>query len=170
MDSDRGESCQRHRKANQSANSRQVGGDPRSSFGGIEIGNRLKNSEDSLSSHKNNVRSVSSHKNSVHNVSCHRTEPVQNGLLKCFYTNTDFVIKKRSELFSVKAREGADIVCIKETLPENHSSRTEPVELQLHLHGYDCFHTIMTMGQDQCPWGVAMWVKNSFWSSTCEAG
>ena len=72
------------------------------------------------------------------------------------YTNTDFVMNKRSELrlFSVIAREGADIVCITESLPKNHSGRVEPVKLQ--SQDYDCFHN---MGQGQYRRGIAMWVK-----------
>jgi hypothetical protein len=40
-----------------------------------------------------------------------------------FYTNSDSVLNKVSELLTVNENECVDIICITETLPKNHEGK-----------------------------------------------
>jgi hypothetical protein len=68
----------------------------------------------------------------------HKTSVVNNGngaftssILKCFYTNAESVINKRSELLTVKECESPDIISVTEILHK------ESVWCELTLRGQD---------------------------------
>ena len=94
--------------------------------------------------------------NNVGSNRMHQSKSAQR-VLQCFYTNSDSVLNKKSELLTVIENECIDIICITETLPKNHGGKIVPVEFQ--LPGFDCFHNL---NEEQCSRGVALWVKTSY--------
>jgi exonuclease III len=78
-------------------------------------------------------------------------------ILKCFYTNADSLMNKRSELLATIEDERLDVICVTEILPKNPVAEIQPVEL--HIEGFDCFINLQTA---QCHRGVAVWVRRLF--------
>ena len=67
--------------------------------------------------------------NNVGSNRMHQSKSAQR-VLQCFYTNSDSVLNKKSELLTVIENECIDIICITETLPKNHGGKIVPVEFQ----------------------------------------
>jgi hypothetical protein len=65
--------------------------------------------------------------NNVESNTIHQSESAQK-VLKCFYTNSDSVLNKKSELLTVIANECIGFICITGTRTKNHGGKIVPLK------------------------------------------
>ena len=75
--------------------------------------------------------------------------------LKCFYTNADSFLNKRTEILTVIESDIPDVICVSEVLPKFFKFQVQISEIK--IDGYDCFTNIAS--DTQGIRGVGMYVR-----------
>lgn len=94
----------------------------------------------------------------LNNPSVQCTDSSSSCKLKCFYSNVDSLLNKRSELLHVIECDNPDVICLTEILPKNARFYVQPSELQ--IKGYDCFSNID--GVCDSKRGIVMYIRKDY--------